>query len=156
MTERKPAGMSVETWVDKQIREATERGEFDNLPGAGKPIPGRGSVDDELWWVKQYAAREQLDFALPTSLRLLKEVEDLPARLDRERQEMPARLVVEDLDLRLRAAIRTPPIGPPVALRPLDIDAVLADWRRRRTAKQRLTPAPVAEVTARRRWWRRT
>ncbi|MBA3524352.1 MAG: DUF1992 domain-containing protein [Geodermatophilaceae bacterium] len=156
MTERKPAGMSVETWVDKQIREAAERGEFDNLPGAGKPIPGRGSVDDELWWVKQYVAREHLDFALPTSLKLRKEVEDLPARLDRERQEMPARLLVEDLDLRLRAAIRTPPAGPPVALRPLDIDAVLADWRRRRTARQQPAPAPVAESAVRRRWWRRT
>jgi hypothetical protein len=38
MTERKPPGMSFESWVDKQIREATERGEFDGLPGAGKPI----------------------------------------------------------------------------------------------------------------------
>ncbi len=153
MTERRPAGMSVETWVDRQIREAAERGEFDNLPGAGKPIPGRGSVDDELWWVKQYVARERLDFALPTSLKLRKEVEDLPARLDRERQEMPARLLVEDLDRRLRAAIRTPTDGPPVTLRPLDIDAVLTDWRRRRTAKQQ--PTPVPESTPRRRWWSR-
>ena len=27
-----------EKWVDQQIREAQERGEFDNLPGAGKPV----------------------------------------------------------------------------------------------------------------------
>ena len=27
-----------EKWVDQQIREAQERGEFDNLPGTGKPI----------------------------------------------------------------------------------------------------------------------
>lgn len=27
-----------ENWVDQQIREAQERGEFDNLPGTGKPI----------------------------------------------------------------------------------------------------------------------
>lgn len=27
-----------EKWVDQQIREAQERGEFDNLPGRGKPI----------------------------------------------------------------------------------------------------------------------
>ncbi len=39
MTERKPPGVSFETWIDKQIREAADRGEFDNLPGAGKPIP---------------------------------------------------------------------------------------------------------------------
>jgi hypothetical protein len=28
-----------ESAVDKQIREAQERGEFDNLPGQGKPLP---------------------------------------------------------------------------------------------------------------------
>jgi len=27
-----------ESWVDQQIREAQERGEFDNLPGTGKPL----------------------------------------------------------------------------------------------------------------------
>ena len=27
-----------EKWVDQQIREAQERGEFDNLPGTGKPL----------------------------------------------------------------------------------------------------------------------
>jgi hypothetical protein len=38
MTERKPARMDFDSWVDQQIREATERGEFDNLPGKGKPL----------------------------------------------------------------------------------------------------------------------
>ena len=38
MTERKPSGVGFGTWVERQIREATARGEFDNLPGAGKPI----------------------------------------------------------------------------------------------------------------------
>jgi DnaJ family protein C protein 28 len=27
-----------ESWIDQQIREAQERGEFDNLPGRGKPL----------------------------------------------------------------------------------------------------------------------
>jgi DnaJ family protein C protein 28 len=27
-----------ETWIDQQIREAQERGEFDNLPGSGQPL----------------------------------------------------------------------------------------------------------------------
>jgi len=34
------------TWVDLQIRQAQERGEFDNLPGAGKPIEGLGGEHD--------------------------------------------------------------------------------------------------------------
>lgn len=41
-----------ESLVDQQIRLAQERGEFDTLPGAGKPLPGRGEPDDPHWWVK--------------------------------------------------------------------------------------------------------
>lgn len=32
---------SWESWIDEAIRDAQERGEFDNLPGAGKPLPDR-------------------------------------------------------------------------------------------------------------------
>ena len=41
MTKRKPSGTSFETWIDRQIREAEERGAFDDLAGAGKPLPRR-------------------------------------------------------------------------------------------------------------------
>jgi Domain of unknown function (DUF1992) len=37
MTERKPPGVSWESWFEEQIRRAREDGAFDNLPGAGKP-----------------------------------------------------------------------------------------------------------------------
>ena len=39
MTERKPPGTSWETWIEAQIRVAMEDGAFENLPGAGKPLP---------------------------------------------------------------------------------------------------------------------
>jgi hypothetical protein len=54
MTERKPAGITVGSWIDQQISEATERGAFDNLPGAGQPLPKRNELDGETWvrdWV---------------------------------------------------------------------------------------------------------
>lgn len=47
--------MQFENWVDRQIREAMERGEFDNLPGAGKPLELDPSED---WWIKAKMARE--------------------------------------------------------------------------------------------------
>ena len=53
MTQRKPPGTSWETWIDAQIRVAMEKGAFDNLPGAGKPLPDLGQEYDPLWWVKQ-------------------------------------------------------------------------------------------------------
>jgi hypothetical protein len=44
-----------ESRIERQIREAQERGEFDNLPGAGKPLPDRGTAYDEDWWIKDPA-----------------------------------------------------------------------------------------------------
>jgi hypothetical protein len=31
-------GLTWQNWVDRQIREAQERGEFENLPGEGQPL----------------------------------------------------------------------------------------------------------------------
>jgi hypothetical protein len=33
-----------ESLAERRIREAGERGEFDNLPGAGQPLPGLGGT----------------------------------------------------------------------------------------------------------------
>jgi hypothetical protein len=50
-----------ESACDRLIREAMERGEFDDLPGAGKPIPGRGEPYAPNWWVKSFVERERSD-----------------------------------------------------------------------------------------------
>jgi len=73
MTERKPPGTSWETWVEAQIRVAREQGAFDNLPGAGKPLPNLDLGNDPLWWVKQFVQRERISM-LPPSLELLRKV----------------------------------------------------------------------------------
>ncbi|WP_445188578.1 J-domain-containing protein [Pseudonocardia sp. Cha107L01] len=56
-----------ESVIDEQIRKAQERGDFDNLPGKGKPLPGLDGPDDDLWWVRGYIRREGLsgDALLP-------------------------------------------------------------------------------------------
>ena len=41
MTERKPREITFTSWIDQQINAAAERGAFDDLPGAGKPLPKR-------------------------------------------------------------------------------------------------------------------
>jgi hypothetical protein len=53
MTGRKPPRISWESWVDRQIREGIERGEFDDLPGAGRPLADLDGPHDELWWVRK-------------------------------------------------------------------------------------------------------
>jgi hypothetical protein len=131
MTERKPAGISFETWIDKQIREASERGAFDNLPGAGKPIPHLD--DDEMWWVKQLMRREKLSY-LPPSLALRKEAEDVLEAVPSAPSEAAVRTMITQLNEKIRAAIRTPSSGPPLNLLPLDEDEVVASWHERRRA----------------------
>lgn len=76
-TGRKPGGMTFETFVERRIREAIERGDLDNLPGAGKPLPRRRVGGDS--WIREHLEREGLSGAdlLPTGLRLRKERESL-------------------------------------------------------------------------------
>ncbi len=133
MTERKPIGMSFESWVDKAIREAEERGEFSDLPGAGKPIPGAGQPDDELWWVQTKLRREKLTF-IPPSLALRKDVEEIDDRAAAQRSEADVRRLVDELNSRIVAANRTGIAGPPVTLLPLDPERVLATRRDRSNA----------------------
>ena len=90
MTERKPPGTSWETWIDVQVRVAREQGAFDNLPGAGKPLPNLDQEYDPLWWVKQLIQREQVSI-LPPSLELLRKVEKELAAIEKLDDEATVR-----------------------------------------------------------------
>lgn len=162
-----------ESPADRAIREATERGEFDNLPGAGKPLPSLGDPNDALWWVRGLAEREQLDFtgALPPAIALRKEAASFPESLLDLRSEASVREVLEDFNRRVkRDRLRLPEPGMPQLLAPtVDVDAVVAQWRelkeeqaRRReagrNAEGEATHTGSLSVAApsrapRRRWW---
>ncbi|MBF9073686.1 DUF1992 domain-containing protein [Streptacidiphilus sp. NEAU-YB345] len=144
MTERKPAGLSFESWVDQQIREAQERGDFENLPGFGKPLPDEDKPYDELWWVKQKLASEGLSF-LPPTLALRKEAEDALAAAADAPSEAEVRRIVSDINDKISACLRGPVEGPPLNLAPYDIDVIVDDWRLRHPAQ----PAePANQATA--------
>ncbi len=145
MTERKPAGVGFETWVDAQIREARERGEFENLPGTGKPLPSLDGDHDEMWWIKQLLQRENLSFT-PPAMALRKAVEDMLDSVGRLLTERAVRNVVDELNTRIRELNRIPPIdGPPSSLMPLDVDGVVERWRTQRAAIE-ATEAPAVVV----------
>jgi len=133
MTERKPPGTSWETWIDAQIRVATEAGAFDNLPGAGKPLPNLGQEHDPLWWVKQLVQREQISM-LPPSLELLRKVETELAAIEKLHDEATVRHRVAALNAKIAKINATAVEGPPTRLGTLDVDQVLARWRRARSA----------------------
>ena len=144
-----------ESVVEAQIRQAQERGDFDGLPGLGRPIPGAGEPDDELWWVKGLIRREGLETAalLPPSLQLRKEIEDLPGKVRGLPTEAAVRAAAADLNERIAAWVRTPS-GPRVPIRPVDVEAVLAGWRAGREPARAPEPAPApARPPARRRRW---
>ena len=122
--------MRYESWVERQVREAIERGEFDNLPGAGRPLPGINGREDENWWVKSLLEREQLPMPLPTSLALRREVADLPQTLADVPDERTVRDIIEDLNRRIRDSHRRRVDGPPIVVKPVDVEQTVTDWRR--------------------------
>jgi len=122
-----------ESAADQAIRQAQERGEFDNLPGAGKPLPGAGQHLPEDWWVRDMVARENISGVLPPGLALKREVQDLPAKLDaKATTEAEVRAAVEELNARILKALRGPVEGPPVTVMPLKVDVVVEAWKGRR------------------------
>jgi len=136
MTERKPSGTSWETWIEAQIRVAMEEGAFDNLPGAGKPLPNLGQEYDPLWWVKQFVQREQISM-LPPSLELLRKVETELATIEKLHDEAAVRRRIAALNVEIAKVNATVVEGPPTRLGTLDVDQVVAHWRRTRSMVSR-------------------
>jgi Domain of unknown function (DUF1992) len=162
MTERKPPGTSFASWIDRQITEAAERGAFDNLPGAGKPLPRRGEADDGQAWLRDYLRREGVsaEELLPTPLKLRKEIERLAGTVQDLRREQDVRDLVGGLNRRIMQWRRIP-VGPPIFLPLVDEEEMVNRWR----DGQSVTPAASSPVSAGRdtrenrsrhpRWWHR-
>ena len=127
-----------ESSVDRQLREAQERGEFDNLPGAGKPLPGAGGEYDEDWWVKDWVRREGgTEAVLPPTLAVRRERAEIERFVDRRTSERAVRDYVAALNEQIRKARVGLLDGPPTLLPPLDADAVVQGWRERRSRTAR-------------------
>ncbi|MFF2507026.1 DUF1992 domain-containing protein [Streptomyces sp. NPDC058067] len=135
MTERKPPDVSFESWVDKQIRDAERADDFSHLPGAGKPLPETADTTyDENWWIKRKMAREGFS-VLPPSLALRKEAEDALAEAARAPSERIVRRIVTEINVKIRDMMFKPPPGPPLGLKPYDVEEIVHDWRRNREAR---------------------
>jgi hypothetical protein len=156
-----------ESAVERQIREAQERGDFDDLPGAGKPLDLSDSGDPD-WWVKRMAKRENLDFsgALPGALGLRKEAAGYPAALADVRTEKQVREIITDYNKRVLADRLRPAVGnlPPLLAKTLDVEEMVEQWRGIRAEREErareaaeAAGAAAAERAAMQRtpWWRR-
>lgn len=156
MTDRKPPRVRFETWIDRQVREGMDQGRFDNLAGAGKPIPGIDHPHDDSWWLKEKLSREQIS-VLPPTLALRKEAEDARGRVMQAGSEVEARRIVAEINDKIRHAIIKPPAGPPLNLVPLNVERTLERWH----AAHPVTAVPEPPAPDRRpvpssHWWRPT
>ena len=124
-----------QSWVDLQLRRARERGDFDDLPGYGKPLTGLGDRHDPDWWVKQLLEREQITGVAPPSVQLRREDAALDDRLDRLGSEAEVRREVAEFNERVRWALYRPPEGPPVVTPQRDADTEVDRWRERRAER---------------------
>ena len=159
-----PARLSTQAersaYVENAIQQAIRRGEFDNLPGAGKPLEGLTGQHDPDWWIRRKIEREQLSGLGPPALTLRVEHAQLEARLDRMHRESDVREAVEDFNRRVIEARRQLLGGPPVVTPTRDVGDEIRAWRERREARQRQANEESARLehqqeTSPTRWWRR-
>ncbi|WP_410789338.1 DUF1992 domain-containing protein [Kribbella sp. C-35] len=155
MTKRRPPGMSNQDWVESQIKLAQNQGEFDDLPGAGKPLKLADQHDPD-WWVKDFIRRENIetDALLPSAVQLRKEKQQVHEKVRGMRRESEVREYLADLNKRIRVAIRDS-TGPVVPTGPVDEDVIIAQWRMERPAREP-RPLPTEEHRAKKKsFWQR-
>jgi hypothetical protein len=131
VSERKPPGVPWESWIDKQIRRAQERGEFQGLPGSGEPLSGLGKPFDQMRWVKDKLRREGLSYMSP-SVALRKEATDTLEAALGAASETEVRGLIADINDRIREANRQGIHGPSLMLMPFDVERVVREWRGQR------------------------
>lgn len=142
-------------YVEISIQQAIRRGDFDDLPGAGKPLPA-GTVHDPDWWIRRKIEREQLRGLGPPALTLRTEHAHLDDRLDRLGSEQSVREHLDDFNRRVVEARRQLLGGPPVVTPTRDVDVEIERWRQRRDARLRQAEERrAAEESERRRSRRR-
>ena len=150
-------------YVDLQIQQAMARGDFDNLPGAGKPIRGpRHRARPRL--VGQAADRARADHRRPAARPPAPQGRRRARRAasTRSHAESEVREEVEEFNARVIRARYTPVDGPPLITQPRDVDAEVERaggrdgraTRPGRTPPTEPTPAP-RETHAARGWFRR-
>jgi hypothetical protein len=157
--ERKAARARIEqqeTWVDLQLRQAMARGDFDDLPGMGEPLPDLGEEHDPDWWVKRLVEREKIA-VLPPALQLRRDDAVLDDVLDRLGSESEVRREVADFNERVRRTLYSTTGWPPVVTGPRDVEVEVGRWRERLAGRRsRTTERPGGRAAGRRRrWWRR-
>ncbi|OAN33059.1 J-domain-containing protein [Microbacterium sp. H83] len=141
------AAVDRAAYIETAIQIAMRRGDFDDLPGAGKPIPGLGTHHDPDWWIRRKIQTENLTGLGPPAIMLRAEDRALDERLDHLRHEAEVREALEDFNRRVVEARRQLQGGPPVVTALREVDVEIEAWAARRAARA-AEPSAAAEAPA--------
>lgn len=142
--------------VEHEIQQAIRRGEFDDLPGAGKPLDDLDKPLREDWWIRRKIEREGLTGLAPPAFQLRDEHRGMEQTLDEFASEDDVRAHLEEFNRRVRRARMQLEGGPPVVTPTRDVDAEVEAWQARRDKRRAEEKRPDADPASRRRWWHRT
>ncbi|SER93060.1 protein of unknown function [Propionibacterium cyclohexanicum] len=117
-----------ESYVDRIVREAIERGEFDHNPLSGKPVH-LGRPGAEKPWILSRLEREDLGDTLPAPLQVRRAKERIAQSLAGVRDEQQAREIVVALNEAIKASNLDAGAHPRVITSLLDVEATVAAWR---------------------------
>jgi len=97
--------MSIESAIEKQIREAIERGDFDNLKGAGKPLDLDAYFNTPEDLRMAFSMLKSNEF-VPEEVEIFKEIAELDERIkscadESEREKLAAKREEKRLKLTL-------------------------------------------------------
>lgn len=137
-------------YVENAVQQAIRRGEFDDLPGAGKPLPDLGGAHDPDWWIRRKIETEKLTGLGPPALTLRVEHAEMAERLDAIAREIDVRDAIRDFNRRVIEARRQLQGGPPVVTPTVDEETEVAGWAARRREREE---AARVQIPARRRRW---
>lgn len=145
--------------VEAALEEAIARGDFDDLPGAGKPLDLPDTHDPD-WWIKQRLAGDDVDrdALLPPVVLLRREFERRDETLSELQDEQAVRDYAADFTERVHQDRRDNPFQHLLAPA-WDEDDAVERWRalraRREAARRAEAPAaPPPPARPRRPWWR--
>lgn len=152
-----PSGDRDRARVESALEQAIARGDFDDLPGAGRPLDLPPSHDPD-WWIRQRLAEDDVDrdALLPVVVLLRREYEQRDGTLAELPTEQLVREYAAEFTQRVHEDRRENPLARMMAPE-MDPDDAVERWRELRAATADAEPVraePVAEGRRRpRRWW---
>lgn len=130
--------------AESRIAEALRAGQFDDLPGLGKPIPGLDEGWDETRWLREKLKAEGLR-AMPPAWAIRQWAREELAKLSEIDDEVVLRSRVEAFNAALVRHMRNALWGPPVDVALIDPEEFIAN---RRAASSASVPSAEASSSS--------